>query len=1234
MSSLPKRSPEPDQNGSPDANYSTGSERDPAAVLTPPPIQNPSGDTGMLSDSPTVIESPFDAPTMVDLGTSVGPDAPTIIDIGGPQQQAGRPGKPPSARNLFSGQAALQPGSVLGQRYEIVSMLGEGGMGAVYKAMDRELNRPVALKVIRPELARNRAMIDRFKQELLLAHQVTHKNVIRIYDLGEADGVRFITMEFIEGEDLRSLLLQKKKLPLEETVDIVLQVCRALEAAHSVGIIHRDLKPQNIMRARSGRILVMDFGLARTLEGDGMTHTGALVGTMDYMSPEQALARPLDQRSDLYTLGLIFYELLTGHMPFRADSAIASLIKRTQERVVSVADQDNTIPRSVSMIVSKCLERDVNLRYQTATELLADLEAWQDKRAAATLSFHAKVGPWGQSLPWPTITAVVTALALAVTGWTFRDRLFAPASHQQFSAAPQVTLAILPFRNASGDASLDWLGSSLAEMLSTDVGQSTQLHTVSQDRVHQIFSDLRLPPNGSVEPETLRRVADFGNADTVVWGEYAKFGNQVRIDTTLRDFKHDRTVPIKIDNVDEKNIPAAVDRLAGLIRNNLSFSPDVIKELKASSFQPSSRSVAALKDYNQGVQLLRDGKNLDAIRAFDSSTKSDGNFALAYSRLAEAQSALGYDNDAEQSSRKAVELSQQLPMAEKYLIEATHARVTKDTTKAIEAYENLAKTFPDNTDVEYALGTLFAERGDFDKARAQFESILKADPKNIKALWQMGVVEFREGNPQAALEPLSKGLSLAIQVDNPEQKALTLQALGIAYRKMNKPDEAIRNIQDSMEITRKLGMKRLLANSLAELAQDQITIGKPDAATTSYNEALAMLREIGVKKDYGDILINRGVLYQTRGEYDKALQDYKEALQIERDANDVNYEALCLSNIGDVYFAKYDTDNALIYYQQSLALRQKLNQPIYLAQTLIALGDVYTAMGDYDQALTNLMNALDVARKANDAADAASVSGSIGKVLMYQGRLGAAVSAMQDSVNGFRSTNNKSLDLADALNNLADTLALAGRGEEAGKLLEEANGLANELKNDSIRTELLNTQGDVAFYRADYRSARSAYEQASAAAAKAKDRENMLIARMNLARVAIADGRSQSAINDLKSAIQQADTLHLKYYWLRGSVDLAQAMINSKDYLQARQELEKALSSSEKLGLRLETARIHYLLGDALRLSGDSSEADLQYQLARTLLEELEKDPGAEHLLERSDLRAMYADNGTAATAK
>src|SRR5690348_14805877 len=267
----------------------------------------------------------------------------------------------------------FESGNVIGKRYEVLHLLGEGGMGAVYKVRDRELERFVALKVIRPELAARPEILQRFKQELILARQVTHKNVIRIFDLGEADSVKFITMEFIEGQDLKCLLRERGKLSPDETMKIMAQVCRALEAAHNEGVIHRDLKPQNIMLDSQGRVTVMDFGIARSTEMNGMTQTGAFVGTPEYMSPEQAMGEHVDARSDLFTLGIIFYELLTGDTPFRADTFYAMLLNRTTRKARPPIEVDPSIPQQINEVVVRCLETSPDQRYQSAREILAGL---------------------------------------------------------------------------------------------------------------------------------------------------------------------------------------------------------------------------------------------------------------------------------------------------------------------------------------------------------------------------------------------------------------------------------------------------------------------------------------------------------------------------------------------------------------------------------------------------------------------------------------------------------------------------------------------------------------------------------------------------------------------------------------------------------------------------------------------------------------------------------------------
>lgn len=1133
----------------------------------------------------------------------------------------GSVGHPASSYSGPSAGPVLESGYLLGGRYEILDLLGQGGMGAVYKANDRELDRIVALKVIRPELASNPAIIQRFKQELILARQVTHRNVIRIYDVGEADSMKFITMEFVEGQDLRSLLTERGRLPPAEAVGIMHQVCHALEAAHTEGVIHRDLKPQNIMCDKWGRAVVMDFGLARSLEGEGMTQTGALMGTIEYMSPEQALGSQLDQRSDLYTVGLIFYELLTGKAPYKVDSALASLLKRTQERATPLTDVDSTLPVSLSNLVSKCLERDANLRYASAKELLADLDRWH---GAAASPFPA-VATWAQRhWRWVGIAAAVAIVAL--TGLLLREKLFRQTtSQQQVPVNPEVSLAILPLRNASGDTALDWLGPSVAEMLSTDVGQSARLKTISLDRLHQVLADLRIPSDSAIDPTTLRRLAEFSSADTVVWGQYLRLGDQIRIDATLHDLKHDRSVPLKMVSVEEKDIPGAVDQLAESIRQNLAVSPDVVKELKASSFQPSSKSVLALRDYNQGVQLLREGKNLEAIKSFKSATDGDPQFALAFSKLAETYANLGYDSEADQSARRAVELSESSASAAKHAISASQARISKDYPKAIEAYENLAKISPDNTDVLSALGAVYENTGNFSKANEQYQKVLAANPKDITSLLAIGRVDIKSGDSRASLDPLNRALSLAVQVDNQEQKALILQALGIAYSDLNKPEEALQNYEQSLKIKRRLGQQKGIADSLNMIASVYEVLGKSALALSDAKEALKIYREIGDRQDVGTVLINLGWLEHNLGKYDAALELFKESLQIQRNLGNENDQALCLNNIGNTYAFKGDYDDARTYFEQALQLREKIKVPSDIADTLHNLGEVSMKMGQYDQAFTRYLRALDLRREASDKSGAAKESDSLGILFAYQGRFGAALKAREEAMKGFRELQDRSYWMAETLGGYGNALAQVGRFEEADKHLDEALSLARELKNGPLTAEMIAWQGDNFRYKGDDQSAKSSYIRAQQIAAKSSDRDLRIALQWKLADMSVAEGGSRSSIARLQALASQAAGAGLKYMSIEASLSAADAMIKTRAYAQARQLLKSLLASSENLGAKPLLAKGHLLLARALRMSGNAGEATQEYQEAIHALNEM-RDEAGDKFASRADVKAMLAE--------
>jgi serine/threonine protein kinase/lipopolysaccharide biosynthesis regulator YciM len=1117
----------------------------------------------------------------------------------------------------------LQPGDVLGSRYEIWNVLGEGGMGTVYKALDREVDHLVALKLIRPDMAANPVILARFKQELLTARQVTHRNVIRIYDLSEVDGVKFITMEFVEGCDLHKLLRDDGKLAPDRAVEIMRQVCLALEAAHAVGIIHRDLKPQNIMQDKQGRILVMDFGLARSLESGGMTQSGALLGTIEYMSPEQAMGAHLDGRSDIFSLGLIFYELLTGKMPYKADTAMASLLKRNQERAIPAAELDASIPKVLSDIVGKCLERDLSARYQNAQEILLDLDAWEGKQPTlASIVRPIAVPP--REVPWKWIAAGTLAVAVVIGGLLLGGKLTSKPV-PKVAAGPQVSLAILPFRNGSGDAKLDWLGSTLADMLSTDVGQSAQLRTISPDRLHQVLSDLQISPGSDIDPTTMGRIVEFSNADTVVSGQYAKFGDKIRIDATVRDLKHQRTIPVKAE-ADEKALLPAIAQLAQTIQGSLSLSSDVLQDLRAKSFRPSSNSLPALRTYNEGLELARQGNHLEAEKRFEASIKDDSQFALAYSRLGQAFSNLRNDDKAKEYSQKAVDLSDKLPAPERYLIQANYAQVTNDYRKAIESYENLEKVSPEDLDVHFHLGGLYESTGAYDKARAELAKVLANDPKHVDALLAAGRVEIRSNNPKGSLDFLNRGLTLAVQLDNPDGKATILNAIGAAYEQLDKPAEALRNYQESLTIKQSLGQKPGIALTLGNIARVQATLGKPDDALKSYQGAVKLQREIGDKKGLGVTLLNFGELYGERSRYDDALTAYKESLQIQRDVGDENRQALCLNNIGNIYLAKGQPSDALTYYERALELRKKANIPSEVGETLHNLGEASLKAGDYGQSLDYHLKALELFRSSGDKNGAAIQSYSMGTIFEYQGRYGAALKSKEEALKTFRELQDRSFWMAEILSGYGNSLSQVGRYDEAQKNLTEAMSLAKELQNKTLIAQILNFQGDVFYYRGDIKSASDLFSQAVAASSKDVEKDVALLSKFNAAKSLVEEKRYQAAVAPLKAVVHDADAVGLKNISTTATLSLAEALMNTRQYPAAKKEIETAQTTSEKLGLQVLQARSQYLFGRNLELSANGrAEAAPHYTAAKRMLEAIRQESGSEAILKRQDLSIISA---------
>jgi len=451
-----------------------------------------------------------------------------------------------------------------------------------------------------------------------------------------------------------------------------------------------------------------------------------------------------------------------------------------------------------------------------------------------------------------------------------------------------------------------------------------------------------------------------------------------------------------------------------------------------------------------------------------------------------------------------------------------------------------------------------------------------------------------------------------------------LQAMGVAYSTMQRYDDAMKSLQDSLEIKRRLGMKKGIADSLEMMGSIQDISGKSEQALKNYNEALGIRRDIGDKQGTGDVLTDLGQFYVEHGKYDEALKDLKEALQLQIDIHNDGSQAAVLNNIGNTYFAKGDFDNARIYYGQALQVREKLKVPGDIADTLHNLAETSMRTGQYDQAQEQYLKALDLHRNAGDKRGAAIESSSMGVLFGYQGRLAAAISAQQDALKGFDETKEQGFQRTETLLAYGNALAQAGRGDEAAKVLTEALNAAREQKSQPQIATALGYEGDNALYRGDAKSAAGEYAEAQATAAKTGDATLILQSKVNMAKLAVLQGKSGATVSTLRNLGEQADALGMKYVSSKCLILSGQALIGMKDYAGAQKELKTAALRSQKLGLRILEAQSHYYLGRALELSGKGADAKAQYDEAQLLGAEVQKEAQGDAITKRVDLVGIF----------
>ena len=813
---------------------------------------------------------------------SQGSDAPTILEgvlpakapVTGQHPAPGRSDDSPATQHSAFSSPVIPTGAVIGNRYEIMKILGEGGMGAVYKAKDLELNRVIALKVIRPELASNPEILQRFKQELILARQVTDRNVIRIFDLGEAGGIKFITMEYVEGQSLYQVLREKGKLPVPEAVDIMRQTLSGLLAAHREGVIHRDLKPGNIMRDSQGRVVVMDFGLARSLAGDGMTRTGTMMGTMEYMSPEQAQAKDLDARSDIFTVGLICYELLTGKMPFHADSVVASLLKRMQERAAPPSDWDASIPQPVSELVSKCLERNPEDRWQNAEEILDRIDEIQGKRPMSVMTSRPPVSitaaqpasivqapapPRTNRRRWATIVVAAAVFTAGIAGWYLKSRPPAAQVHQN------VRVLLADFRNATSDSVFD---GTVEPTVALQLEGAPFISVFNRAQARAMLAELK-PGTTQLDEANARLVAVREGVDLVVSGQVTATGSGYKILSKVTDALTGKTVATEeADASDKSNILRAVASLADQMRTALGdTSSESAKLAEAETF--TTASLEATHEYAEAQEARYAGKTAEAIKGFRRAVELDPNFGSAYGNLGALYWNDGNQADAINYFKLAMQHIDRMTDREKYRTRGGYYLAVADGDKAVDEFSALVKQYPADSmglsalahayylrhdmakavdasrraveiypkNVVYrtnaSLYALFA--GDYDTSEHEAKAVLDINPTYEDAFTILALCETAKGNFDQAAEHWRKVESLSAGGASSASGGLADLAL---YR--SDPELAISELQKGIDDDIVAKGTDAAAKKYVIMAEAQLMNGKKADALKSVKQGLAM----------------------------------------------------------------------------------------------------------------------------------------------------------------------------------------------------------------------------------------------------------------------------------------------------------------------------------------------------------------------------------------------------------
>ncbi len=690
-------------------------------------------------------------------------------------------------------------------RFQIVRLIGAGGMGEVYEAFDLELRGPVALKTIRQDLASRPESLARFKREILLARRVTHTNVCRIHDLFHhtfSDGreTAFLTMELVEAQTLADFLKSSGKLPPAEAFPIIAQLASGLAAAHREGVVHRDLKPSNILLDRSSRpfprAVITDFGLAQaglaSEAATALTQTGQLLGTLEYMAPEQVRGQETSPQTDIYAFGLVIFEMVTGLRPFPTGSPLASALRRMEAGPPSVKDLVPDLDPIWDRVVNRCLEVEPGERYSSVTEIVDDLAGvgivpsgvrgttTAEPAAPGPSAKPVGAGSRPRAMRWKAALAALLVALAAWSGWL----ILRPAGDDS-SGSPAV-VGIVPFENRTGKEDLDWYGEGIARLVADNLTQSSHLRVASMTRVEALRQENPLAAD-------LSREAAANGIGYLLTGEILTTPEGLAVAARLSDSAEGRQLAAeRIDKLRPEGLLGVSDRIALSARKGLSVP--FAEEVDVFSADSATRDPEAYQAYIQGLRELTLLRWDEAEKNFSAALEVQPGFAMAHYRLANVYAATGRMDQAQEELAKARETGEKLTPREVLYIRAAEAWYSRRHDEAIALYNELIQRYFYEPEARYYLALVYRETERPDKCIEHLTMLTRLEPQLHFAWNDLGICAIDLGDFEQAERALRRYAELEPGSANPHDSLADL------YRRQGKFELSAKEYEQALAI--------------------------------------------------------------------------------------------------------------------------------------------------------------------------------------------------------------------------------------------------------------------------------------------------------------------------------------------------------------------------------------------------------------------------------------------------